>query len=71
MTAYLNKKWKEGKLENGNYYTICVVGWSNQTFPCIAYCERNCFSANVIDILAKVPSYQEFMNLKRKAKGYK
>jgi len=65
MSKELTEKWKDGELPNGNYYTICLQGWSNSAyeFPCIVYCERNCFSANVVEVLAPVPTYAEFMDL--------
>ena len=62
MTKTLTEQWREGKLPNGNYYTICS-GWGMETFPCIVYCERNCFDANVIEVLAPVPSYEEYREL--------
>lgn len=62
MTKTLTEQWREGKLPNGNYYTICS-GWNMETFPCIVYCERNCFDANVIEVLSPVPSYEEYKRL--------
>ena len=62
MTKTLTEQWKDGELPNGNYYTICYMGWSFQTYPCILYYSRNMpFSANVKEVLAAVPSYDEFV----------
>lgn len=61
MTKTLTEQWREGKLPEGYYYTICS-GWNMETFPCIVYCERNCFDANVIEVLAPVPDYGSLYN---------
>ena len=66
MEKTLTEQWRNGELPNGNYYTICS-GWNMQTFPCVVYCERNCFGANVIEVLAAVPSYDEYNELVRKS----
>ena len=62
MTKTLTEQWRDRELPNGNYYTICS-GWNMQTFPCVVYCERNCFGANVIEVLSTVPSYDEYKQL--------
>ena len=64
MTKTLTKQWREGTLKSGNYYTVCYKGWSGETFPCnLYYSERIGFDANVKEVLAPVPSYDEWKEL--------
>ena len=64
MTKTLTEQWREGTLKSGNYYTVCYKGWSGETFPCnLYYSERIGFDANVKEVLAPVPSYDEYKRL--------
>lgn len=68
MTKTLTEQYNDWTLQDGNYYTICYKGWSGDTFPCILYISKhNGATANVKEVLAPVPSYEEYKELVRKS----
>ena len=75
MSNYLDKKWEKGELKAGFYYTKILAGDGDneKIVDSINYFyEAGYFdSDDVQEVLAKVPSYQELMSLKRKAKFLK
>ena len=70
MTAYLTKKWQTRKLKPNFYYIridsgMIILQW----FDGISFYMGQPFPDNsIVEVLAEVPSYQEFMALKRKVK---
>ena len=65
MSKELTEKLRNGELPDGHYYMI-FSGWNMQTFLSIAYYSRNYIDANVIEVLAPVPSYDEYAELTQK-----
>lgn len=62
MTKTLTKQWREGTLDNGYYYVRS--GWSKSVET--RYLGNGFFEGN-IEVLAPVPSYDEYKELVRKA----
>ena len=75
MTKSLTEKWKDGELEDGYYYTNKVV--YPETYPScdehiVESIDLYCFDygfdddEDICEVLAPVPSYEEYKELVRK-----
>jgi alkyl sulfatase BDS1-like metallo-beta-lactamase superfamily hydrolase len=63
MIKTLTEQWREGKLENGFYYVRS--GWSTSVET--RYLGNGFFEGN-IEVLAPVPSYDEYKRLQEQIK---
>lgn len=67
MTKTLTEKWQKGTLPNGDYYLKVCGNLTGKEFfvydNCINGKWKYTLDRNVIDVIAPVPSYEEYKNL--------
>ena len=70
MTKSLTEQWRDGKLPNGDYYIKVRGNLTKKEFftydNCINGKWAYTLDGNVIDVIAPVPSYDEYQKLQKK-----